>query len=356
MCRSAACVALRESPARDRDRTSGELDVIRRAGLLILAGVLLGRVAVAQENDREPHDRFAVLREKAAEIISGMQQLSDWDTHYTYMIDAVERVYERNGWTSEPDLFSLELMREVEQIPPWQVQERMDAAFEIIGDRYLLDESQTQKLRQLVIRENVKLFSKHADRVMDYALDAISTRAAGEPFTPEQIARWAQLAEPVFNDSRESFKRTAQEFMQVLDPEQRELVAADVAAAEQRLEAIAKMSAKWKQGQWRPEDWGMEDDPIQNRAVADDPRQPVDRVAQTHGGEAAAPPTAAGGESENKPAPTRRQAAANPGRERVTSGSQARPAPPNRNPSGKAGEAQPDDEWTRYVKAFIARY
>ena len=335
---------------------------MNRRNWLLLGLVLTTGPAFAQNDEpgEEPPDRFAALREKAGQLIAGMQQLSDWDTHYAYMIDSVERVYERNDWVSEPDLFSLDLMREVERIPPWQVRERMDAAFEIVGDRYLLDESQTQKLRQLVIRENVKLFSKHADRVMDYALDAISTRAAGEPFTPEQVARWVELAEPVFNDSRESFNRTATEFMHVLGPEQRELLQADIAAANQRIEVVAKMTERWKRGEWTPEQWGMEDDPIQNSRTPVDGQTLASAVQSGDGESAGEAPGATDG----------RRVPATPTREgaRPTGGQAGEPparagapaaGPPADRPDRKptpTGEKQQDDEWTRYVKEFIAKY
>ena len=39
--------------------------------------------------------------------------------------------------------------------------------------------------------------------MLQYSLEAIRTRAAGEPFTPEQVARWVTLARPVMEDAQQ---------------------------------------------------------------------------------------------------------------------------------------------------------
>ena len=301
--------------------------------------------------DGQPESTFERLQRQAAKMIHGLQQFEDWDTQYEYQIDAIERVYERNGWTSEPDLFSLELAKEVGQIPPWQMRERFDRAVNIIGDRYLLDDDQKQLLEGLVLRENQKLFSKHADAIMQYAMEAIQTRAAGEPFTPEQIARWTRLAEPVFKDSRASLKRSAGEFMQHLDPEQRELVQADLDAANHRMDTIEQMTERWKRGEWKASDWGLEDDPIQNgQELAERGAAGESAGAAARRPDRASIGSRGGAEPPVKPGVGGRPAA------RVGSGEVVpRPVAPGRDAAGAAAK-RPDDAWARYVREFIRRY
>lgn len=331
--------------------------------VLLLAFCSVPAVAqVAVEAGQPPRERdgaaatpegetaFERISRQAGEMIAGLRQLEDWDLHYALQMDAVRRIYERNGWDSEPDLFSLELMGQVERIPPWNVQERFDTAFSIIGDRYLLDEQQDQVLRALVLRENQKLFTKHAGRIMQYAMEAIQTRAAGEPFTAEQVARWTRLAEPVLRDSRQAITSAAQEFMQHLDPEQRELLQSDLLAANRRLDTVEQMTASWKRGEWDPSQWGLEEDPIQN------PPGAADLAARRE-------PPAAGDETD-QPAPPG-HAAARDGRAGA-GGDGARAATPAAGDAAPRPQAQretaaskpdgPDDEWARYVREFIARY
>ena len=109
--------------------------------------------------------------------------------------------------------------------------EHLHLCAEARGDRYVLNEKQERLLRRIMLRENNALFARHSDRIMGYALEAMQTRAAGEPFTPEQVQRWVELAEPVFQDGRRSIVKAAGEFEAVLEPEQKELLQADLNAA-----------------------------------------------------------------------------------------------------------------------------
>ncbi len=335
----------------------------RKIWLSVLLGLVSGTVAgqVAVEEDRE-ESTLDRLRRQASQMIDGLRQFDDWETHYQYQINAVERIYDQNGWDSEPDLFSLELLREVEQIPPWEVRERLDTVFAVVGDRYLLDESQEAMLQRLVFEQNFKLFRKHSGRIMEYAMEAIQTRVAGQPFEPEQVARWTELAEPVFRDSRRSFETMATQFMDVLDPEQRELVQADIDAANRRMDSLEQMAEGWKRGEWKASDWGLDHDPIQNPdGVGLD-----DEEISATGGQGGA--KASGEEGRLSPAEQarleRRRKAEQQQRESQAEGGAAPASDPEMPPpdakrdakTGKGTKAAPDDEWARYVRAFIARY
>jgi hypothetical protein len=328
---------------------------------IAMATPLLAQIS----EDREGESAFERMRRQASEMIQGLHQLDDWDTHYAYQMDAIDRVYERNGWDSEADLFSLELARDVEQIPPWNVRERFDRVFGIISDRYLLDRDQEQVLQSLIFRENQALFSKHSGRIMQYAMEAIQTRVAGEPFTADQVARWVELATPVFQDSRRAMVSAADEFMGHLGPEQRELVQSDLDAANRRMDALEVMAVGWRRGEWDASDWGLEDDPIQNAHA----RAPADEM----GGDSA------GGESDgsdpagDQPGMERPDEAGNPAagekaardnrsdaagkRGDTPPNAEDAPPPPDTNKDPKRSATNtPDDAWAKYVREFIAKY
>lgn len=282
-------------------------------------------------------------RDKARTLLSEMQRLRNWDEHSVYLIDAVETVYDRNGWDSEPDLFSLELFREVQSIPPWQSLQRFNTVTDMISDRYLLDDGQLNTLRQAMIRESVRMFTKHSERILQYAGEAIRTRAASEPFTPEQVARWTELAEPVFNDAKSNMLRMAEELAVDLSPEQRQLLKEDISAAENRLSHFDSLMGDWKAGAWRPEDWGMENDPIQlmgtPRPEAAPEMTEEEALAAMHG------------ESD-----TPEDQTALPRRPGPDGGPVAEPAeiPP---PPGQPAPANVKDDYlARYVQAFIRKY
>lgn len=308
-------------------------------GVTMVASAQVGGSDAPLDEAPEERSKFEVLRDRAMKIIRGTQELGDWQPHYEMVLDAAERVYERNGWDSEPDLFSLEIVREVGAIPPWQVRERFDRAMQMVGDRYLLDEGQQNFLRREIFRTQFQLFSEHSERIMQYGLEAVQTRAAGEPFTPEQVARWTELAEPVMRDAHAQMLESAERFKEELDPEQRELFEADLQAGNRRYAAIEAMAGKWKAGEWDPHDWGMELDPIQNpegvlvgkaNEAAVDQREAGARNRGAGGGGAAQPEVSA--------APVERPPA-------EASGERPR-----------VGGKRSADPWRDYVARFIARY
>ena len=306
------------------------MKVIWAFGLFLLTAPALAQVSEATDEQAagQQRSRLQQLQEKALALMNAAQQLGNWEDQYLSIVDAMDRMYERNGWNSESDIFSMELAREVGAIPPWEAQARMDKLMEMIGDRYLLDENQQATLQERFFDINVDLFSRHSDRIMEYALDAIQTRAAGEPFTPEQIARWVELAEPVMQDARDSIRKEADRFMERLDPEQRELVSRDLQAADRRMGDMQRMSEKWKRGEWQPSDWGMEADPIQMQG------QLGEGAEAGVAGKGGAP--VAGGKEAGP--------AVAPGESRETQRPQQNSTPP------------PDDEWARYVREFIRKY
>lgn len=250
-----------------------------RRGLQVLMAVMLATLARAQTMDPPPpasRPEEESLRkfgsremfENMGKLLNGLEGLGPWDQHHKYFMSAVTSVYEKNGWDSESDRFSLDLIREVESKPPMAIQERFDTMVGMFSDRYMLDENQERDLRSTVMNESLQVFAKHSGRIMSYALEAIQTRASGEAFTPEQVARWAQLAEPVFNDGRERMVVAAKAFMEKLDPQQRQLVERDLEAATQRLDRVQQMGEHWARGEWSPSDWGLDNDPIQRAGEA----------------------------------------------------------------------------------------
>jgi hypothetical protein len=293
----------------------------------LLSAMLFAPFAAAQDaqtdEQSERADRFARLRRNAVRLIEAFDQLGPWEEHYDYMIDAVEKVYERNGWTSEPDRFSLEVVREVESLPPTAFQERFQAMMQIVSDRYLLDEQQERRLGRTMARESTAFFLKHSDRILEYAVDAIETRAAGEAITAEKVARWVELAGPVFDDAQHVFNRTAAQFSKSLDPEQRRLVQRDLDAANRRMKRIGELRVQWQRGDWQPSDWGIETDPIQ---LAGEQR-------------------AAGKARADKPEKTGGK----------TASARGEPAKPAEDAAHDFASAD-NDLWAQYVRSFIRKY
>lgn len=310
------------------------------------------------------------LMERVHRIQEAMARLQPWEEHVGYLSDAMQKVFERNGWTSDEHRFALDLALEIESIPPERMQERFARMGEMVRERYNLDESQASVLRGLMMRDAFAMFSKHSERIVEYASEMLETRADGQAVTPDKVARWVRLAKPVFEDARQRFEATAREFSEELRPEQRDVFERDFKAASQRLARVDELSGKWARGEWSPSEWGIEEDPIQlageaalreadggGRGTADAPavrggRGADERRAQREG----AAPDAGPGDA----APGARREASEPAREPAHEGELE--TPPAAHPGARARNgkssvaAQPDDEWARYVRDFIARY
>lgn len=298
-----------------------------------------------------PGDMWGQVRQ----LITAMQQFENWDEQYSQMMDAIETVFVAQGWNSEPDDFSLKMIKETEAIPPWRVQERFDLFTSMLADRFQLDDSQVDALRQIMIRDSAQLFARNGDKIMSYALEAIQTRAAGEPFTPEQVARWSKLAEPVIQDARQTMEASTKEFMQHLKPEQQAKVQADFDALNKRADRLNEMSKDWKSGKWNPSEWGMANDPIQtgtyrppaNSARSTEPSEGIEKMSDEEMKRSLEGAIRSRAERDNPgggvpPAP---DGAAPSGNK----------ADPGKTPAGKA-DTEPNDPWAKHVRDFIRRY
>jgi hypothetical protein len=317
---------------------------------------------------RGPFRRFTGMMESA-------RGLGPWEEQQAYIMDATERIYERNGWTSEPDQFSLHMMREVNEVPPWQPQARFERMVGLLSERYDLDDQQQRKLQELMAREMQNMFQNHGPRVMQYTMEAIQTRAAGDAFTPEQVARWSEMAQPVFEDARVRFDQAAEEFIQTLRPEQQEVVRVDLEANRTRQDTFIAMGERWRRGEWQASDWGLEADPIQvagemRRAAGEVPDAPSMPPPGEFGPGAPPPPPGFTPEAQNQQpddvpdapdmaerGPTRRGPGGPPVAGPGTPG-EGPPGPAQRGRRGPAGAqaAADSDPWAKYVREFIARY
>lgn len=306
--------------------------------LFTLLGLLLAMPALAQvSEDGELDEDNGTIYEKAARLIGSFQSLGNWDEHYGYMVNSLDSVFDRQGWDSESDMFALDLVKTVESVPPWAVQERFDTMTMVLSDRYLLDEDQERSMRGMMIRTSNEMFQRHSNRIMKYAVEAIQTRAMGEPFTADQVQRWVKLAEPVFLDSRQRLETVSKEFMQQLDPEQQELLQRDIDAANKRMDRMLELSQSWKQGKWKAEDWGMENDPIQLSGELRQAEEAADAQAE-------------------------KEALAREKKDREQEAEDVRIAGqrPNRNEArsknSRSTTNPQQDPWLQYAEAFIEKY
>lgn len=210
-------------------------------------------------SDLMPLDRFQGFAEPFADM--------DWKEEAERLRKAVTLVWQRNGWTDEADLFARDVACEVTVIPPWEVITRLNLLTTRIAERYGLKSDQAVQLQGALFGEAGMFVTKNSKILFEFGAEALAGRARGEPFTAEQVQRWAQALQPLLAGARESTYRLSQRVEPWLDAEHKSKLDQDLKSFEKRDRLMEEMQARWAAGKWQASDWGMENDPIQTGAL-----------------------------------------------------------------------------------------
>lgn len=202
-----------------------------------------------------------------------LRQLGDWEHEADLGRNYFDNVWSENRWSSDADQFARRVGKAVVEIPPWNLQGRLEKFGDLIAERYQLDEGQRRVLAGAVQRELIGLTMRHAGTIFQQTREAVGARVRGEPFTAEQIARWTRESEPLMADARRGVERIAERLGKHLTPDQQKLLAADMKSYEKRKAFYERLRAEWADGRWKAEDWGLENDRVQ-RGTAGDPGAP----------------------------------------------------------------------------------
>jgi hypothetical protein len=257
---------------------------------------------------------------RLAGITRQLQQLGDWDSLYETVSPGIDEFWEQRGWTEEADEFARQTLQDVAAIPPWEFQKRMDRLMGAVRDRYELTDAQYDDLQGRTYQFIGGMVWRHGRTFYRQTKEMVETRVRGEPFSPEQVARWTRETEPVFEDERARFEDLADQLASSFTPQQREIYERDLASYRRRMQAVNELRERWEAGDWQPEDWGLQHDPI---------HQPLLDASRAE----------AEGRDGTQPAPS--------GAESAGDGS----------PAEENGVVALDEStWARYVRQFVKHY
>ncbi len=195
-----------------------------------------------------------------AEPIPGV----DWDEMTPDITRAIERVFERNGWTQESDQFAMSVACKVARIPPWDIAGRLNSFTGSVAERYGLTKEAEQKFRASLLRESTGFLLRHGPAMVVQAREALQTRAQKIPYSPEQVARWARDADSIFEDIARSVDRLADDLQSTLPDDKKDLFRQDFERYHDRQRVLEEMTTRWARGEWDAAHWGLDADPIQN--------------------------------------------------------------------------------------------
>ena len=216
--------------------------------------------ATAQSGIADTKGTEADLRALDEMITLKAQKLGDWADQHRIISDVINNIWEQNNWTSEADTYARETALRIERIPPWQFKDRMEALIGAVKGRYRFDDRQTQQFQQQIYKEMWTMSLKYGPTLMRNAEEMLDTRLRREPFTAQQVARWAQASDPLMKDLELDVQRFATEFGQILNEDQRSIYKRDRESLNRRMDYFVQKHGDWKQGKWRVEDWGLQDD------------------------------------------------------------------------------------------------
>lgn len=242
-------------------RSRANADTVRAAQPSYQAKMLLGVAERAMGND-------------LAELLRDVHKL-DWDEQAREIDHVLSNVWRQNGWNDEADQFARELARDVSQVPPWEFTRRFDLATSRVADRYGLDDASRGKLRGVIAREAAGMFVRHAPMMAAHGREFLAARLRGQPFDAGQVSRWAADDERIMPEVRECVQRLVNEIQPLMPEDRREVLQRDVASFQRRAAYIDTMRERWKRGEWRPEDWGLQDDPIHRATSQARPDEPA---------------------------------------------------------------------------------
>ncbi len=199
--------------------------------------------------------------------------LGDWASQAELIDRFANRLWKENNWDSEPDQFGLKIVQDISQIPPWQIHERISRITELVSDRYTLDVQQQSRFRAQVYREMIGLFAKNAGVIAEQVRTFVDSRANGRPLTAEDIEQWTKDSGPLFEDVMERMDRINDNLARTLGEKERRQLEIDRASLKKRTDYLFRKREEWARGEWKPEDWGLENDPIQQGLGQSDAEQ-----------------------------------------------------------------------------------
>jgi hypothetical protein len=88
------------------------------------------------------------------------------------------------------------------------------------------------------------------------------TRAEGKPLDAETVGELVRTVRPIYKDIVAEVDRSLDEFGETLRPEQHEVFERDRAAFDKRISYVAGKLDDWAAGRWKPEEWGIDKDPL----------------------------------------------------------------------------------------------
>ena len=172
----------------------------------------------------------------------------------------VDAVMSRNNWATDQDQFALKIHQRLANTPPFDLDQRFQVVVDAVGERYQLDRGQRARLKGLMLRQGMQFMVANGRQVKQVMDQIKADELWDQPMTPELVAKYSQLYKPMMDAAHESMEQLNNELHAMLNDRQKELHLADWQHGKARFESMRETLTKWEQGDWKPAEWGLNDD------------------------------------------------------------------------------------------------
>ncbi|MCA9254736.1 MAG: hypothetical protein KDA33_03825 [Phycisphaerales bacterium] len=242
---------------------------IRAMMATLMAFAVAGLAASARAEEPKTKNLNNALEQVKALQEQARKIEDNWAIEAMRIQEAHNIMFRRNGWTSESDTFALNLINEISTYGPFETEARESVFLNGVQSRFGLSEDQVDLLNGEMRRESMAFTMKHFDKLLPVAMEAVQAKSAGQPFTPEMVAKWSRQLEPIMEDALSGVDRVKQRLASTMDDSQKALLEKDMEAVRRRHNDIKTKVQQWKNGKWTPYDFGLENDPTYAGVIRD---------------------------------------------------------------------------------------
>lgn len=233
----------------------------RVAGILSLVLVWAASASVRAQTDPKAEPDEGGAWAQMGRLGAEFKKLGDWDQQANLITQTVQDIWARNRWNGEADLFARGMVTEIARIPPWQFDRRIDRMVEMVSDRYEFSDPARARFKGSIYREMLGGVWNHAGTLFDQTSEMVGMMVRGEPFTPELVAEWTRRSTPFMEEMHQRGDQIIEDFSGLIDERHRAQFQHDLESFHRRMAYMDRQREAWAQGKWKPEDWGLGNDP-----------------------------------------------------------------------------------------------
>lgn len=227
-------------------------------------------VSIRSANDergakkRQPIDPQELRRlfQQNDNLASRLKDQGMWGIHAALIDQWVQAIWRTKERPTEADLFFKQLLVDVTRYPPDDPR-CQKALLETLRYRYSLTDDQVKLFTSWFNKKKHELFVRDIKVLVPTAGEIVVTRLANKPFTPEQVSKWMKALRPVveqwWSEVSEELTQLSSEHLTAM---QQNMVKSDLGNLDRRFKGIFRSARQWEQGDWTPEMWGLENDPV----------------------------------------------------------------------------------------------